>query len=290
MERKIIIYRNNATHTEEMTGDVSNMGQLKQLFMDEGIDYAKYDIYKIWGGKSECITNEINSYAFPDTVKIGRSNKETSDLYFSLVKKDKNIDTARSTSMVKLNRNEAFSIIHNRGLEQEFKTVFGKPVTNASNDELYMFLYRNDIDINVVELKRNGIASLQEKANSDVAAEVEEKAAMQDKVEQMKKQASDCDNGCECEKSNCTKRFSGTQTTVAEISPAAAVIALYGFLDDEERKKVDDYFIVKIGMGKLIQEAKAEDKHSDKHDSGQEEVSEEDIDGYLMEMTRNIVK
>lgn len=290
MERKIIIYRNNATHTEEMTGDVSNMGQLKQLFMNEGIDYAKYDIYKIWGGKSECITNEINSYAFPDTVKIGRSNKETSDLYFSLVKKDKNIDTARSTSMVKLNRNEAYSIIHNRGLEQELKTVFGKPVTNCSSDELYMFLYRKGIDITVGELKKGGIAILQKKADGDIAAEAEEKAAMQDKIEQMKKQASDCGKDCECEKSNCTKRFSGTQTTVAEISPAAAVIALYGFLDDEERKKVDDYFVVKIGMGKLMQEAKAEGEYFDKLDSEQEEAPEEDIDNYLMEMTRNIVK
>jgi len=289
MERKIIIYRNNATHTEEMTGDVSNMGQLKQLFTNEGIDYAKYDIYKIWGGKSECITNEINSYAFPDTVKIGRSNKETSDLYFSLVKKDKNIDTARSTSMVKLNRNEAFSIIHNRGLEQEFKTTFGKPVTNASNDELYMFLYVNDIDISVVELKKNGIATLQKKIDSDVTAEAKEKAAMQDKVEQMKKQASDCNGDCECKKSNCTKKFSGTQTTVAEISPAAAIIALYGFLDDEEKAKVDDFFAIKTGMNKFMQGGKVEISTC-KCDSEQEEAPEEDIDNYLMEMTRNIVK
>lgn len=289
MERKIIIYRNNATHTEEMTGDVSNMGQLKQLFTNEGIDYAKYDIYKIWGGKSECITNEINSYAFPDTVKIGRSNKETSDLYFSLVKKDKNIDTARSTSMVKLNRNEAFSIIHNRGLEQEFKTVFGKPVTNASNDELYMFLYRNDIDISVVELKKNGIATLQRRADDDIAAETNERAAVQDKIEKMKEQANDCGKSCECEKSDCTKRLSGTQTTVVEISPAAAIIALYGFLDDEEKAKVDDFFAIKTGMNKFMQGGKVEISTC-KCDSEQEEAPEEDIDNYLMEMTRNIVK
>ena len=282
MERKIIIYRNNATHTEEMTGDVSNLGQLKQLFSNEGIDYAKYDIYKIWGGKSECITNEINSYAFPDTVSVGRSNKQTSDLYFSLVKKDKNIDTARSTSMVKLDRREAQDIIRDRGLEVRFASEYGKHVTNCSNDELYMFLYKNGIDIHVVDLKKNGAAILRDivdKKSSDYEKPVVEERIAEKRLEREEKEKA-FKRKRELEEKYCSKKISGSaiMTVDMDITPAAAVIALYNLIDEEEQKKVREY-ITSIG------EAMRDDKEDYEEDN-----TEEDINSYLMEMTRNIVK
>ena len=280
MERKIIIYRNNATHTEEMTGDVSNLGQLKQLFSNEGIDYAKYDIYKIWGGKSECITNEINSYAFPDTVNVGRSNKQTSDLYFSLVKKDKNIDTARSTSMVKLDRREAQDIIHDRGLEVRFASEYGKHVTNCSNDELYMFLYKNGIDINVVDLKKNGAATLRDivdKKSFDYEKPVVEERIAEERLEQEEKEKA-FKRKCELEEKYRSKKISGSAIMTVDFTPAAIVIALYNLIDEEEQKKVREYI---VSTNEVMRDNKEDHEEDD---------TEEDIDSYLMEMTRNIVK
>ena len=268
MERKIIIYRNNATHTEEMKGDVSNLGQLKDLFAKEGIDSSKYDIYKIWGGKSECITDEINSYQFPDTVTVGRSNKATSDLYFSLIKKDKNIDTARSNSLVKIDRADAISKIREAHLEDDFKKQYGKVPTNSTSDEIYMFLYKHGIDIECVDLKKNGSAILRDKAADHGALVVvcNEPVIEKDPAQE---------NGCKDTEKPAQDNLASTMTA------SSIVIAIYNGLSDECKKKVREHI--------LSEEAEHPDSKECREESGQYN-DEEDMSQFLMEATRNILR
>lgn len=273
MERKIIIYRNNATHTEEMKGDISNFGQLKNLFVKEGIDPSKYDIYKIWGGKSECITNEINSYEFPDTVTVGRSNKKTSDLYFSLVKKDKNIDTARSNSLVKIDRAEAIGKIRNANLEDEFKKQHGKLLTNSTSDEIYMFLYKHDIEIRVVDLKKNGGNILRNKVNQELKLACEkpvdtcnEPIAEKDRVE-----------GDDCKDAEKPVQDSSVQAVTA----SSIIIAIYDGLSDEHKKAVREHILSETAECPDSNKSTEESTHDD---------DEEDMNQFLMEATRNILR
>lgn len=268
MERKIIIYRNNATHTEEMRGDISNFGQLKNLFVKEGIDPNKYDIYKIWGGKSECITNEINSYEFPETVTVGRSNKKTSDLYFSLVKKDKNIDTARSNSLVKIDRAEAIGKIRNANLEEEFKKQHGKLLTNSTSDEIYMFLYKHDIEIRVVDLKKNGGAILRNKVNVEPESASEKPVAVCDEPIAEKDHA----DGDDCK---------DAEKPVRAVTASSIIIAIYDGLSDEHKKAVREHILSETSECPASAGRSEESTHDD---------DEEDMNQFLMEATRNILR
>ena len=268
MERKIIIYRNNATHTEELKGDVSNLGQLKDLFAKEGIESHKYDIYKIWGGKSECITNEINSYQFPDTVTVGRSNKMTSDLYFSLIKKDKNIDTARSNSLVKIDRAEAISKIRNAHLEDAFKKQYGKVLTNSTSDEIYMFLYKHGIYIECVDLKKNGGAILRDKATDSVSSST---VCNEPVVEKNPVQESGCKDAEKPTQANL----------VHAITASSIVIAIYDGLSDECKKEVREHILSETTE-------QSDDKECCKESIQDNDV--EDMNQFLMEATRNILR
>lgn len=268
MERKIIIYRNNATHTEELKGDVSNLGQLKDLFAKEGIDSSKYDIYKIWGGKSECITNEINSYQFPDTVTVGRSNKMTSDLYFSLIKKDKNIDTARSNSLVKIDRAEAISKIRNAHLEDAFKKQYGKVLTNSTSDEIYMFLYKHGIYIECVDLKKNGGAILRDKV-----ADCGDSATVCNEPANEKNPIQEC--GCK------DTEKPAQNNPVSTITASSIVIAIYDGLSDECKKEVREHILSETTE-------QSDDKECCKESIQDNDV--EDMNQFLMEATRNILR
>lgn len=134
MERTFCLIIDNISKITRIKSEAKTFGELKNDLVKENIDPSVYIVSS--GNTRERIDDD---YVFPEFYINPINGKKTTDVPIMFTKKDKNIDSNRSSSSVIIDRKATIDKIRELHLVYDFKERYGKHVTNGKSDELYEF-------------------------------------------------------------------------------------------------------------------------------------------------------
>ena len=134
MERTFCLIIDNISKITRIKSEAKTFGELKKDLVKENIDPSVYIVSS--GNTREHIDDD---YVFPEFYVNPINGKKTTDVPIMFTKKDKNIDSNRSSSSVIIDRKATIDKIRELYLVDDFKARYGKHVTNGKSDELYEF-------------------------------------------------------------------------------------------------------------------------------------------------------
>lgn len=134
MERTFCLIIDNISKITRIKSEARTFGELKNDLVKENIDPSVYIVSS--GNTRERIDDD---YVFPEFYINPINGKKTTDVPIMFTKKDKNIDSNRSSSSVIIDRKATIDKIRELYLVDDFKSRYGKHVTNGKSDELYEF-------------------------------------------------------------------------------------------------------------------------------------------------------
>lgn len=138
MLRNIYVYRDDVMKHEKFQIEAETYGDFVNLMESNGVNLSKYQVFESTT-RIEYTRSRLDT-KLPESSVNPLNGERTTDLYFSMNKREKNIDTARSTSRFSINRVKAKELLENKGLLDRLCENTGRKFSNTSTDTIVDFI------------------------------------------------------------------------------------------------------------------------------------------------------
>lgn len=138
MLRNIYVYRDDVMKHEKFQIEADTYGDFVNLMESNGVNLGKYQVFESTT-RVEYTRSRLDT-KLPESSVNPLNGERTTDLYFSMNKREKNIDTARSTSRFSINRSKAKELLEDRGLLDKLRENTGRKFSNTPTDVIVDFI------------------------------------------------------------------------------------------------------------------------------------------------------
>ena len=138
MLRNIYVYRDDVMKHEKFQIEAETYGDFVNLMESNGVNLSKYQVFESTT-RIEYTRSRLDT-KLPESSVNPLNGEKTTDLYFSMNKREKNIDTARSKSRFSINRAKAKELLENRGLLDRLCENTGRKFSNTPTDTIVDFI------------------------------------------------------------------------------------------------------------------------------------------------------
>lgn len=138
MLRNIYVYRDDVMKHEKFQIEADTYGDFVNLMESNGVNLSKYQVFESTT-RVEYTRSRLDT-KLPESSVNPLNGERTTDLYFSMNKREKNIDTARSTSRFSINRPKAKELLEDRGLLDKLREDAGRKFSNTPTDVIVNFI------------------------------------------------------------------------------------------------------------------------------------------------------
>lgn len=152
--RRVYIQVDSTHEYREFDSKATTLGDLKSEIEAmgiscEGLEFNEASTMAVYTNPDSPLPEEVYSSVL---------GSKTRDLAFVLVKKNKNLNSGRSTSSVSLDRKQAYELIKENNLVEAFVDEYKRKPNSAKTDDIYNFLVKHGLDdqIEIIMLDKFG--------------------------------------------------------------------------------------------------------------------------------------